>query len=110
MVRLTGTHASTGVNASGSQRSRFSMHSTAGSRTQPLTVSSARQAFACQADFAVQAEPLGTADALKAALAVVADDIGASLRFATTEVHRAPRHADDDHGVESAAAASRDGL
>ena len=33
---------------------------------------------------------------------IVADDIGASLRFATTEVHRAPRHAaDDDQGVES---------
>ena len=37
------------------------------------------EAFAGQADFAVQAEPLGTADALKAALAVVADDIGEIL-------------------------------
>ena len=36
---------------------------------------------------------------------IVADDIGASLRFATTEVHRAPRHAaDDDQGSESAPA------
>ena len=33
---------------------------------------------------------------------IVADDIGASLRFATTEVHRAPRHAaDDDQSAES---------
>jgi single-strand DNA-binding protein len=34
---------------------------------------------------------------------IVADDIGASLRFATTEVHGAPRHAadDDDQSVES---------
>jgi hypothetical protein len=31
----------------------------------------------------------------------VADDIGAGLRFATTEVHWAPRHAaDDDQGAE----------
>ena len=33
---------------------------------------------------------------------IVADDIGASLRFVTTEVHRAPRHvADDEQSVES---------
>ena len=33
---------------------------------------------------------------------IVADDIGASLRFATTDVHRAPRHAaEDDQSAES---------
>ena len=44
----------------------------------PATVA-VTEVFAGQADFAVQAEPLGTADALKAALAVVADDIGEIL-------------------------------